>query len=575
MLPHVLHFAFILLFLVRLLPFGPDLFTRDHSEKALLDPSAWNTSHAILTTATDSDGKEAALPTDRPMLAPKLQNELGKALEALRANKPSEARSHLQVVYRRAPQDADVNFFLGIYSAEMNDWAQAKSYWEKVLALQATHVGALLSLGGALMRENRFADAALYLNRAIETEPTAWRAHAVLADACLRRGLLDESIHQAERALELGHGEASIIQPLLARALESRGDKERAIEVLHAYLRNHLADRGATKQLEDLQASVEAGRASDLALDESARAPWIEGTLATSFLLPSNWFPPDIDESVPDVDSGVPCDLKEIIQRSGKRILEFIDNVDRFAATETVTHESINKWGVAARPIGFGFDYLVSIKEIRLGVLSVEEFRGPGPSLAKFPDGIATLGLPALVLIFHPYHAENFEMSCEGQARWNGGLVWQVYFRQRNDRPKTIRGYKLGLEGPSYPVALKGRAWIAADSYQIVRLETELMVPLPEIRLVAEHTAIEYGPVQFRGGRNMWLPQTAEIHYNWKGRRTHRRHSFSNYLLFSVDDKQHISAPKAEGSKPVRFRGVRTNQIGKKVGDASLTVPAM
>jgi tetratricopeptide (TPR) repeat protein len=566
LLPHVLYFPFILLFLVRLLPLGPDPFTRNHFEKARLDLSAWDRSRAILITATDSDGSEAAQPTDSPMLAPKLQNELGKALEALRANKPSEALSHLEVVYRRAPQDADVNFFLGIYSAEMNDWAQAKSYWEKVLVLQANHVGALLSLGGILMRENKFAEAALYLNRAIETEPTAWRAHAVLADACLRRGLLEESIHQAERALELGHGEAGIIQPLLARALESHGDKERAIEVLRAYLRDHLNDGGVRKQLEDLQTSVEAGRASDLSPDENARSPWIEGTLATSFFLPSNWFPPGIDESVPEVDSGVPCDLKEIIQRSGERIMEFVDSVDRFAATETVTHESINKWGVAARPIGFRFDYLVSIKEVRLGVLSVEEFRGPGPSLAKFPDGIATLGLPALVLIFHPYHAGNFEMSCEGQARWNGGPVWQVYFRQRNDRPKTIRGYKLGLEGPSYPVALKGRAWIASDSYQIVRLETELAVPLPEIRLVAEHTAIEYGPVQFRGGRNMWLPQTAEIHYHWKGRRTHRRHSFSNYLLFSVDDKQHISAPKAEGSGPISFLGVGPDQIRGQSG---------
>src|SRR6266436_1973049 len=103
-----------------------------------------------------------------PVLAPKLQKELGKALEALRADKPAEARSHLDAVYRSAPGDADANFLFGIYSAEMNDWVHAKSYWEKVLVLAPNHLSALLSLGGALMRENKSAEAAQYLNRAVE-----------------------------------------------------------------------------------------------------------------------------------------------------------------------------------------------------------------------------------------------------------------------------------------------------------------------------------------------------------------------------------------------------------------------
>jgi gamma-glutamylcyclotransferase (GGCT)/AIG2-like uncharacterized protein YtfP len=135
----------------------------------------------------------------------------------------------------------------------------------------------------------------------------------------------------------------------------------------------------------------------------------------------------------------------------------------------------------------------------------------------------------------------------EGLARWGETLAWQVHFRQRSDKPNTVRAYRLGSEGPSYPVALKGRTWIAADTYQILRLETDLIAPLPQIRLVADHTAIEYGPVHFQKGNvDMWLPQSAEVYYDWRGRRSHRRHSFSNYLLFSVGDRQHISVPKVD-----------------------------
>src|SRR6266852_6875634 len=275
-----------------------------------------------------------------PVLAPKLQKELGKALEALRADKPAEARRHLDAVYRSAPDDADANFLLGIYAAEMNDWAHAKSYWERVLVLAPKHLSALLSLGQSLMRENKSAEASQYLNRALEAEPTSWRAHAVLADACLRQGLLDASIEHAERALELGHCQAGVVQPVLAQSLHLHGDQERAIHVLQAYLQDHPTDAAATEQLENLRASL--GPAGQPSPGTASASPSSEPAVAASALLSSNWLPPDIDEKVPPVETGVACNLEEVIEKSGKRIQEFVANVDQFTATEAVTHESIN-----------------------------------------------------------------------------------------------------------------------------------------------------------------------------------------------------------------------------------------
>src|SRR4029077_6825561 len=70
---------------------------------------------------------------DHPILGSRLQKELGKALQALRANKPADARNHLDTVYRSAAGDADANFLFGVYSSQMNDWVHARNYWEKVL----------------------------------------------------------------------------------------------------------------------------------------------------------------------------------------------------------------------------------------------------------------------------------------------------------------------------------------------------------------------------------------------------------------------------------------------------------
>jgi tetratricopeptide (TPR) repeat protein len=497
------------------------------------------------------EGEDAFIDTELAALAPKAQKAVGKAIESLRSNKLPEARSHLDMAYRIAPKSAEVNYLFGVYSQQTNDHAQAKAYWTKALELYPNHFRALLSLSQALLDENKAGEALPYLKRAVHSEPTSWRAHAINADAYLRQGSADEAVKQAERALELGHAEAAVVQRYLAAALAKQGERDRAVSVLQGYLKDHATDIEAKKQLESLESAgvLKAQGSADAPNAEMVQPGALSG--ATALLLPSNWLPPNVDERVPPVEPGAVCQIDDVLREAGKKIEEFVSNVDRFTATEFVTHESIDKYGIVSSPEQRKFEYLVSVSEVTPGSLNVDEYRTNKSAPVDFPGGVETRGLPALVLIFHPYNAVNFEISCEGLTRSNGGLAWQVHFRQRNDKPNRIRAYRLGLTGPSYAIALKGRAWISADSFQITRLETDLIAPVPEIRLVADHTAIEYGPVHFKNRKvDLWLPQTAEVYYDWRGKRTYRRHSFNNYLLFAVDDKQKISDPKAAQELP-------------------------
>ena len=484
------------------------------------------------------------------LLAPKAQKELAKAVEALRANKPGDARGHLEAACRMAPNHPAVNYLYGVYFLQMKDQEKAKSYWTKALEFNPKHVSALLSLSEAMMREQKVPEAESYVKRAVEADPNSWRAHAILADVLLKEDFADEAIKEADHALELGHGQATAVQPLLVRALVKDGNKERAIKVLQEYVQAHPQDAAAHKQLESL-------RSPDVLVSSTAEAAPAAGKpsagteAAVSLPLPSNWLPPDVDEKVPAVEPGAPCGLDEVVRRAGKRVEEFVKNVDRFTASESLKHESINRWGLAESPETRKFDYVASIDQYRPGYFSVMEYRKGVRSLSEFPDGVQTTGLSALALIFHPNNAGNFAMSCEGLGQWNGRPAWQVHFRQRPDKPNTIRAYRFGENGPSYSVALRGRAWIAADSYQIVRMETDLVAAMPQIRLVSDHTLVDYGPVRFkRGNVEMWLPQSAELFSDWRGKRMHRRLTYGNYLLFSVDERQKISDPKTETESP-------------------------
>jgi len=499
----------------------------------------------MIEVQPNPDAEDAASSAALLVLAPKAQREVGKALEALRANKPNDARGHLESAQKAAPTSAEIQYLLGVYSSQVNDQIRARAYWHKTLELDPRHLSALLAVGFDLLHESKAAEATPYLKRAVAADPSSWRAHALLAEALVLQGERDEAVVQAERAIGLGRERAASAQLVLARALAERGDRDRALSVLQTYVQTHPADTIASKDLERMKNPQSSDAASNSAGATGDMAALSKD--ATALPVPSNWLPPDVDEKVPPVEAGASCSVDDVVSKAGKQLMELVKDVDRFAAIESLTHESVNKNGLVSPPEKRKFNYVVSIQEVQHGYLNVEEYRNAGGSPVEFPDGVATNGLPALVLIFHPYNVPNFEMTCEGLARWNGGLAWQVHFKQRADKPNTIKRYRIGADGPSYPVALKGRAWISADSFQIVRLETDLVSPVPQIKLFADHSDIEYGPVKFKKGNvNMWLPQSAEVYYDWKGRRIHRRHSFSNYLLFAVDDKQKITVPKVD-----------------------------
>jgi tetratricopeptide (TPR) repeat protein len=490
--------------------------------------------------------KEAAA-SDRGIAAlnPKAQKDIGRALEALRANHANDARNYLEAAQRDAPNSAEVAYLFGMYASQRNDMNLARTYWTRALELNPSHLSSLLAMSQDLLHEHKPAQARAYLDRAEEVEPSSWRVHMLLAQADLFERKYDDAEKEADRSMELGHERAASVEPLLAHALYEKGDKDKAVQVLQDYVAAHPKDANATNLLDRFKNPATTPHATGsgsavVAADETA-----DVTPEAAMEAAASWMPPDVDEKVPTVETGAACDLDEVIQKVGRQVEELVHEVDRFTATETLTHQSINKYGIASSPEKHKFDYLVAVQEVRPGYLSVTEYRDGGSGLSEFPDGIVTNGLPATVLVFHPYYAPNYEMTCEGLSRSNGTLAWQIHFRQKQGKPNAIRSYQPGMHAPSYAVALKGRAWISADNYQVVRMETDLVAPMPQIRLVAEHTDIEYGPVQFqKANLSMWLPQSAEVYFSWMGHQVHRRHSFNNYLLFGVDEKERIAAPK-------------------------------
>jgi Tetratricopeptide repeat len=172
----------------------------------------------------------------------------------------------------------------------------------------------------------------------------------------LLQGDYHSALTQAERSMELGHEQATAAQILLAQALYEAGDEERAIRILQNYVASQPADTYAKSLLERITEPRVESVVQDNAEVIATAAAWP---------VPSNWLPPDVDEKTPEVESGAACSVNDVVQKAGKQIEEFVHNVDRFTATELLTSESVDKYGIASSPEKRTFDYLVSIQEVR------------------------------------------------------------------------------------------------------------------------------------------------------------------------------------------------------------------
>jgi hypothetical protein len=150
-------------------------------------------------------------------------------------------------------------------------------------------------------------------------------------------------------------------------------------------------------------------------------------------------------------------------------------------------------------------------------------------------------------LVFHPDYVRDFSYACDGLAHVGERDYWQVRFAQRLDRPVRIESYV--VNGSSHSVYLEGRAWIDPGRGQVVRLESRLERPIPEIELWQQHQTIDYTGVKFAStGQEVWLPQAAEVYVERHGRKYYRRHTFEDFRLFNVDLAQSVKIPKGSYS---------------------------
>jgi Tfp pilus assembly protein PilF len=486
----------------------------------------------------------------------KARGEYEKACDASQKKKFEEAEQHLRRAIDKYKDYSAAWVMLGVVLDEQHKEQEGRDACFQATTIDAKYFPAYLCLAEFSARNQEWARLLDQANAALglDSENDGY-AHYYRAMASFYLNNLVDAQQNALQAAEidLNHNYLPLYF-LLAQIYSAQGDKVSAAAQLRVALKNHndpAQEEIAKRYLAKLETAAtttiaqKAGIPSESGASIALTDTPDEAIAYLSELRTPNdsWIPEDIDHAVPPVASGPACSLPVVLDGAGQRIVELVHNVDRFTATEILMHQPVDHLGHMGPIMATQFSYLVSYTEDPTGSLHVDEFRNGSLSLEPFPNHIATVGTPSLVLIFHPRYVNNFRMECEGLGQWHGQPAWQVRFEQRLDRPNLT--YSFTVDRATYAVNLRGRAWILAGSYQVARLETDLVEPIPKIHLRLDHQSVEYLPVKSSTKNpQLWLPSSTELYMDFQGRRFYRKHSFTDFKIFSVDTKYQIADPK-------------------------------
>ncbi len=423
--------------------------------------------------------------------------EMDKGTEAIRKNRPDEARKHLLKASESAPQNPDVQYLLGMLESKQNNSDAAKSRFEKAVALYPTHEHALLALGELQLHENHLPEATATLERAVQANTMSYRAQFYLGAAYLLQRNYPSAKPHAQKAVELAAEKLPMANVLLGQILAGEGNRDAARKEFEGVLHDFPKDTAAwvAKQgLDDLDkpAGVTGAEHSNVAVISPSKGEAFLPAAPAGPIRP--WAPADVDSSKPGVATDVACSAAEIVKRASQASTGQLDNFEKFIASEHIEHEDIDRNGNSGHIRTRDFSYLVFIDHDKSGQIFLNESRDGGTGIDSFPTSLATLGLLGLgVDVFHPGFASALEFKCEGLGQWRGKAAWVMHFTQRPNQRSYLRLWE--TQKKTVEVPLKGRVWVAATTYEILHIETDLREPISELELARDHLEIDYGPV--------------------------------------------------------------------------------
>ncbi|HTS07464.1 MAG TPA: hypothetical protein VMP68_17930 [Candidatus Eisenbacteria bacterium] len=262
---------------------------------------------------------------------------------------------------------------------------------------------------------------------------------------------------------------------------------------------------------------------------------------------------PDVIEAVPELrglnqDSGG-ADLNSLLVRVGKSCLELLQHTPNVAShEEQITHQRVASrisQGALVTAIPEAtqekqtFGYLL-LNHVGEEGIELQEYRtdknGRPITYSGSKTGQVTEGFASEWLRLFPGNQNQSRFRFLGRQEVDGRKTVVIAFAEIPDKVRFPTAFS--FEGNRLTLLFQGIAWVDAADYRIVRLREDLLAPRPDVHLKEMSISIRFGEANIsKADATLWLPQEADIAWEFKGVAVEQRHVYSDFKLYAVHSK--------------------------------------
>lgn len=446
----------------------------------------------------------------------------------------------LEHVLASSPSCHRCRVMTALAEMQWGDWANAENQLAK--AVNAVIANRQLPLPEPWVAYGVWTDwqhdpdkAITYLRQAVIIAPKDALALQELGRAQCQIMDWEEAEIVLKNALAAGAGEEARL--LHVKAILWAGTEKDAEAEMKRYV-GELPDKKLSPEARGIAEMIQERKQDDQAmvkLQERQKEPYVDYLRN----------PPAELQHIDPPGNGV--ELTSILSAVGNNIADLFQKFPNTSSVEVVHQEKLDHKGKNAGSVDQKFRYLCLMPSGEWGP-QTDEYRADSTGSAATLRGLRdhymlTSGFVAAPLVFHPAYQKGSTFRLLGKQKVKGRDAFVITFAQD---PKRARMYGVFKDGEtSRTTFYQGAAWIDVQDHQILRLCTDLLAPLPVVKLQTERTDIDFGEVHFASiPQQFWLPSVVTVDLDWAGQHLRNRHQYSDFVVFNVDALEKIAKPK-------------------------------
>jgi VWFA-related protein len=238
-------------------------------------------------------------------------------------------------------------------------------------------------------------------------------------------------------------------------------------------------------------------------------------------------------------------ELPAILQKMGRSVDGFVREIGDLIADEDVTQEKLDANGKIAARQRIQDDYLILHHGYKWGASAEYRMDKKGNRLG--PIGLekgylVTSGFALSCISFSSVVQSQSNFRYLGDEKIGSRETYVLGFAQRPGEA-TFTTTMEGTGEAGVDVLTQGILWVDKNSFQIIRMRTDLLAPNTEIGLDQETTEVTFGEMQIVDVPNpLWLPSDVDVYMEIDKQKFRNVHHYTNYRRYRVSVK--IGAPR-------------------------------